>query len=274
MALEDHRIGFVGGGNMAEAIVRGLLAAQRIPPAAIFVSDVRSERLSLFSAIGVNALSDNTRLVGEVDVLVLSVKPQVMYDVLAELKPHIDAETLVISIAAGIKTSSIEGRLNTGIRVVRVMPNTPLLVGKGISALVRGANAASEDMALASEMFSASGEVVLLNDERLMDAVTAVSGSGPAYVFYLAEAMLEVAKAEGLPEDAAEKLVRHTILGAGAMLVSLIPMSPAQMRRQVTSPGGTTEAAVGVLDAAAVKDTFIRAVRRAAQRSRELGGRG
>jgi pyrroline-5-carboxylate reductase len=271
MSLRDHRIGFIGAGNMAEAIVRGLLSAETIPADSIFVSDVRKERLGAFSTLGVIALSDNKRVADEVDILILSVKPQVMADVLTELKPLIDPETLVISIAAGVRTSTIESRLQRDARIVRVMPNTPLLVGKGISALVTGKKASRDDLELVSEIFSSSGEVLLLKDESMMDAVTAVSGSGPAYVFYLAEAMLKAAKAEGLPDDIAEKLVRFTIRGAGEMLTAAGAPSPSDLRRQVTSPNGTTEAAVKIMDSAAVLDTLVRAVRRAAERSRELG---
>jgi len=271
MSLRDHHIGFIGAGNMAEAIVRGLLSADAVPAASICVSDVRKERLSAFSALGVIAFSDNKRVADEVDILVLSVKPQVMSDILAELKSSIDPQTLVISIAAGVRTSAIEAKLQSGVRVIRVMPNTPLLVGKGVSALVAGRKASGDDLELASEIFSSSGEVLLLKDESMMDAVTAVSGSGPAYVFYLAEAMLKAAKDEGLPDDIAQKLVRFTVRGAGEMLTAAGASSPSDLRRQVTSPNGTTEAAVKLMDSAAVFDTLVRAVRRAAERSRELG---
>jgi pyrroline-5-carboxylate reductase len=194
-----------------------------------------------------------------------------MSDILAELRPAIDPQTLVVSIAAGIRTSAIEAKLQSGVRVVRVMPNTPLLVGRGVSALVAGKKATNDDLELVSEIFTSSGEVLVLKDEAMMDAVTAVSGSGPAYVFYLTEAMLKAARDEGLPDDVAQKLVRFTIRGAGEMLITAEAPSPSDLRRQVTSPNGTTEAAVKLMDSAAVFDTLVRAVRRAAERSRELG---
>ncbi|MBN1807556.1 MAG: pyrroline-5-carboxylate reductase [Planctomycetes bacterium] len=270
MRLEDHRIGFVGAGNMAEAMVRGLLASG-MPPSGILVSDVRSARLELFSALGVRSLPQNTRLVLESDVLVLSVKPQVMPDILPELRPHVDPSTLVVSIAAGIRTSIIEKNLPPGTPVVRAMPNTPLLVGKGMSVLVKGACADDDHLALALELFSASGRAFSVDDEDLMDAVTAVSGSGPAYVFYLAEAMLKAAVDEGIPPDSAAELVRTTVLGAGALLDASPSSSPSELRSMVTSPGGTTEAAVKLLDETRTFDTLVNAVRRAALRSRELG---
>ncbi|HHN45991.1 MAG TPA: pyrroline-5-carboxylate reductase [Planctomycetes bacterium] len=270
MPLAEHRIGFVGAGNMAEAIVRGLLAAGAVQADHILVSDVRSDRLDLFAALGVPAFPENLRPASEADILVLSVKPQVMADVLRELSAHVGSDTIVVSIAAGISTGFIEARLGDGARVVRVMPNTPLLVGKGMSALVPGRHASPEDISLVSGIFASCGSTVIIKDETLMDAVTAVSGSGPAYLFYLAEAMLLAAETEGLPAETSDALVRETLAGAGALLAASRGAAPDELRRRVSSPGGTTEAAIKSMDEAGVSAAIMEAVRRAAARSREL----
>ena len=272
MLSEDVVAGFIGAGNMAEAIVKGLVRAGK-PASSIVVSDVRSERLELFSSLGCAAFQSNLQAAQRAEVLVLSVKPQVMPDVLAELKEAVDEETLIVSIAAGVASSTIEAAFDMAVRVVRVMPNTPLLVGMGVSAIVPGKNARPDDADMVGEMFAASGRVVLLKDEALMDAVTAVSGSGPAYVFYLAEAILEAAVKEGLPEEVAEVLVRDTVRGAGELLSKEKEIPPPELRRLVTSPGGTTQAAAEILDEAGAKALWVRAVRRAAERSKELGAR-
>lgn len=270
MLTEDVVAGFIGAGNIAEAVVRGLIRAGK-PPSSIVVSDIRSERLGLFSSLGCAAFQSNLQTAQRAEVLVLSVKPQAMPDVLGELKGTVDEETLLVSIAAGVATGAIEASFDKPVRVVRVMPNTPLLVGKGVSVIVPGRNVRPDDADMVEEMFAASGKVVRTDDEAVMDAVTAVSGSGPAYVFYLAEAMVEAALEEGLPEDLAEILVRETIRGAGELLVKEEQTPPAELRKRVTSPGGTTQAAAEILDGAGAKELWVRAVRRAAERSRELG---
>lgn len=270
MLGEDGSIGFIGAGNMAEAIVRGLLRAGK-PAGSILASDVRSERLELFAALGVTVFRSNLHVATRAEVLVLAVKPQVLSEVLSELAGELDEETLLVSIAAGVPTPHIEAAFERPVRVVRVMPNMPLLVGAGVSAIVAGRHARAEDMALAADIFAASGKVVRLTDERLLDAVTAVSGSGPAYVFYLAEAMHEAALAEGLAADVADLLVRETINGAGQLLRRQPEIPAAELRWRVTSPGGTTQAAIAVLEAAGARELLVRAVRRAAERARELG---
>ena len=260
---------FIGAGNMAEALCRGILSAKLFGAERIVASDPSAARRDLFTReLGVAAMDDNVAAAREAGTVVLAVKPQVMDDVLGPLGPHLGPEKLVISIAAGIRTAQIEAACPDGCRVVRVMPNTPMLVGAGMSALCAGANAAGDELEAAARLFRCAGEVVTV-DEPAIDAVTAVSGSGPAYFFYLVEAMTEAGVAEGLDRPLAEKLAAQTLLGAGRLLAKS-PDGPAELRRRVTSPGGTTEAAISAMGAAGVREALIAAVRRAAERSRDL----
>ena len=268
---EDMVVGFVGAGNMAEAIIRGLIAAGK-PPAELAVSDVRSERLELFSSLGLAAFASNRHLAARAQVLVLAVKPQVMPAVLQELRGEVDEETLLVSIAAGVATAFIEGAFPRPVRVVRVMPNTPLLVGRGVSALVAGRHLRPGDLELAAGIFRASGRVVILEDEALMDAVTAVSGSGPAYVFYLMEAMIDAARQMGMDDEIARRLVVQTVKGAG-MLCEARGCSPEELRAAVTSKGGTTAAALLALTEAKVFQNLVAAIKAAHRRAEELAGR-
>lgn len=267
--LTELRIAFIGAGNMAEALVKGLLRAQ-VPAAHLCVSDVRAERLDYFRAtFGVNAVADNLGAAREADVVVLAVKPQQFGEVLPALA-GVAGRALFVSIAAGIPTARIERALGPRARVVRVMPNTPALVGAGISALCSGAHASPKDVETAEALLRAVGKTVRV-EERLMDAVTAVSGSGPAYIFRVMEAMEAAAIAQGLAPDQARALVVATIVGAGQLAASS-GRAPVELREQVTSKGGTTEAALKVLDARDLVGAFNEAVAAAARRARELAG--
>jgi pyrroline-5-carboxylate reductase len=200
---------------------------------------------------------------------VLAVKPQQIDAVLGPLAAAIGPEgALVISIAAGISTTFLAAALGEKARIVRAMPNTPMLVGQGCTGMCRGPGATDDDLAFARRLFASGGEVFVV-DESAIDAVTAVSGSGPAYFFYLIEAMVAAGVAEGLDEDTALALARQTCTGAAALLAQP-GEKPAALRARVTSPGGTTQAALAILDAAGVADTLIQAVRAAAHRSRQL----
>lgn len=268
--LKQARIVFVGAGNMAEALVKGVLRAGLALPSHVTVTDVQEDRRRCFiESFGVQARASNREAASGADILVLAVKPQQMKDVMAEIRGALPDGALVISIAAGLTTATLEEGLG-GVRVVRVMPNTPALVGAGVSALCPGAHAAAEDVGLAKSLFSAVGTTVEVTEGH-MDAVTAVSGSGPAYVFYIMEAMLAAAARMGLPEDVAKQLVFGTIGGA-SRLVTESGLPPAELRARVTSKGGTTAAALDVMQrrelAGAVIDAMLAAQRRAQELSR------
>lgn len=267
MSFEHLSLAFIGAGNMAEALLRGALAAKLLRPEQVTAADPAPARRELFASLGAKAVADNREAAGAADVLVLAVKPQQLTAVLAELAVPALGK-LVISIVAGAPVKRLSAAL-PGARVIRTMPNTPLLVGMGATALAAGPGATAADVRLARELFEASGLVLQMHDSEL-DAVTAVSGSGPAYLFYLAEAMLEAARAEGLTAGAGRELVVATLRGAAEMLARG-KEPPEELRRRVTSPGGTTQAAVEVLDGGGVRARFVQAVRRAAERSRELG---
>jgi len=264
-------IGFVGGGNMAEALIKGILSAQLYRPEQIYVSDIRADRLEyLARTYGIQPAPSNAELAEKADIVVLSVKPQNMPQALASLQNRLTAEKLVISIAAGTTVATITAALGA-VPVVRVMPNTPALIGQGASALY--ANEQARPMLLkAKSIFEAAGTAVVLEDEQLLDAVTAVSGSGPAYFFLLAELMLDGAQQLGLPEDLARQLILQTAKGSALLAVEADRQgqSLAQLRQRVTSPGGTTEAALKVLHDANLPTLIARALQAARDRSREL----
>jgi len=267
------KIGFVGGGNMAEALIKGITAAGLYKPHDIFVSDIRLERLDfLVKQFGIRKAEDNAVLAAKVNILVLSVKPQNMAEVLQSIKDAVVAAKLVISIAAGVKTADISELLGD-IAIVRVMPNTPALIGEGASALF--ANEMAKPMLeKAKSIFSAVGKTVVIDNEDFIDAVTAVSGSGPAYYFLLMEEMIKTAAQLGLPDDVARSLVLQTAKGASLLAVEANKQgeSPAQLRRKVTSPGGTTEAAMKVFAAKNFSRLVSDALTAARDRSTELSG--
>jgi len=270
MLLQHKTVGFVGAGNMATALIRGILNARLAAPQEIRISDIDAAKIEkLVSGHGVVACANNLDLIGQCDLVVLSVKPQVMNAVLAEIAPAVRADQCFVSIAAGVKLARLEGALGPRARVIRVMPNTPALVGAGAAALARGRAATDNDVALAKAIFEAVGIAIVL-DEKHIDAVTAVSGSGPAYLFFFVEALLVAAEKVGLERDVAQALVKQTILGAARMVVET-GQPPDKLREAVTSPGGTTAAALAVLREAGFGDLVARAVQAAAARSVELG---
>lgn len=264
-------IGFIGSGNMAEALIKGIINAKLYEPENVLISDIRSERLdALTKQYAVTPADDNAALAAKVDCLVLSVKPQNMTEALDSIKPTFKADTLVISIAAGIKTANITAVLGD-VAIVRVMPNTPALIGEGASALFAN-DKAKPQMQKALDIFSAVGVAVVVEDEDLIDAVTAVSGSGPAYYFLLMEEMIKAAVSLGLTEDVAKDLVLQTAKGAALLAVERDKAgeTPAQLRRKVTSPGGTTEAALKVFAECKLPETIAAGITRARDRGREL----
>lgn len=266
--LEGKKIGFFGAGNMAEALCRGLLSAG-VPAKELFASDLAEDRRAYFKKeLGVRTTNDSRKVLARSDIVIFAVKPQNMMELLAILSPA-PAKKLFVSICAGVTTGFIEKQLSSTPRVVRAMPNTPMLVGKGVAGICRGRWATEDDLAVAKEIFGASARLVDV-DEAQMDAVTAVSGSGPAYFFYLVEAMVAGGVKLGLSEGAALVLARETCLGAGALLAESDD-PPEELRRKVTSPGGTTFAAIAKMREAGFKEIVIAAVEAAAARSKDIG---
>jgi pyrroline-5-carboxylate reductase len=271
MSLKNKTIAFLGAGNMGEALIRGLLAGKTVTPSQIVATDVRPERLGeLAKTFGIRTTDDNVKAVTDADIILLAVKPQQMSAVLAPLKSAATAHKLYISIAAGVTTARIEHELGGKARVVRVMPNTPALVGAGAAALSKGVHATDDDLSTAELILGAVGTVVRV-EERYIDAVTALSGSGPAYVFYVTEAMIEGGVAAGLDEALARKLAIQTVFGAAKLMVES-GEDPESLRRKVTSPGGTTEAALKVMSGRKLAEIFAEAIKAAEQHSRELSG--
>jgi pyrroline-5-carboxylate reductase len=262
-------LAFVGAGNMAEAIARGILRAALYRADELGAADPSPQRRALFSSdLQVACGEDSAAAVAGAGAVLLAVKPQMMGAALAQIRSALGAKALVISIAAGITTGYIESQLAPGTRVVRVMPNTPMLVGEGVSGLCKGAHATDDDLLLAERIFAAGGKTARVNEAQ-MNAVTAVSGSGPAYVFYLVEAMAAAGEKLGLSADEAMLMARQTVIGA-ARLMEQSTDAAAELRRKVTSPGGTTQAAIETLQAADFVGVMARAIEAAEQRGRAL----
>jgi len=262
------RIAVLGGGVMGETIAAGLLALEPRPE--VVIAEKRPDRAAELAALHGVALADAATAVAGADVVVLVVKPQDTPGLLAEVGPLIEPGAVVISIAAGIRTSTIEAAVPAGVQVVRAMPNTPARVGLGVTGISAGAGCSPEAVALVGRLLGSVGVVEVVAEE-LQDAVTAVSGSGPAYLFHLAEAMTAAAVRLGLDEATATSMVNQTLLGA-ATLLATAEEPAADLRRKVTSPGGTTAAAVAVLDERGVTDSVVAAITAARDRGRELAG--
>lgn len=269
MAL-SQRIAFVGAGNMAAALIEGLIASRTCAPSQVHASDPRADTLdALVRRHGIVAATGNPDAVRHADVVVLSVKPQAFPAVLPELAPALSHSPLVISIAAGVPLRAIEARLGANTRVVRAMPNTPALAGAGATAIAGGQHATPADLEIAEAIFRSVG-IVTRVDESLMNAVTALSGSGPAYVFLMVEALTEAGVRAGLPEETSAALAAQTVYGAGKLLHESSE-SPATLRRNVTSPGGTTQAGLEQLESGGLREVVARAVLAATARGAELG---
>ena len=264
-----YRLAFIGAGNMAEAIVRAALQQQAVRADELILADPSEQRRQLFADLGVTVTADNGEAIAPSEQVVLAVKPQTLPKVADELGAHLTADHVVISIMAGVRLAKLRQALGDHVRrLVRVMPNTPMLVGRGMSAIALGPDAQAGDDELAMMLLGAGGEAVRV-DESAMDAVTAVSGSGPAYLFYLAEAMESAARELGLG-DQSPKLVAQTLVGA-AHLLQNADDDAATLRQRVASPGGTTEAALSHMDAHQMNQIIVNAIKAAAQRSEELG---
>jgi pyrroline-5-carboxylate reductase len=267
---DARRIALLGAGKMGQAVLAGLLAAgqdpddlvvsERVPAAAAHVS----ERYG----VAVRAASD---AVADADAVVVVVKPNDVFGLLDEIGPHLRAEAVVLSLAVGLTTQALAAHLPVGTPLVRVMPNTPALVGAGMSVISAAAGTSADSLAVARDVMAAVGEVREI-PESLQDAATAVHGSGPAYFFHVVEAMVDAGVMLGLARDLSRDLAVQTIVGAGQMLAQT-GESPGTLREQVTSPGGTTAAALFELDAGGVRAAFARAMRACRDRAEELGRR-
>jgi pyrroline-5-carboxylate reductase len=265
----DKTIGFIGAGNMAEAMIRGLLRGGDFAIAQIAASGPREERMrELRDTYGIYATTDN-KVPAASEIVVLSVKPQILARVLDEVASTISPEALVISIAAGVPVSAIQARLASGTRVVRAMPNTPALVDAAATAIARGEYARESDLEDAKRIFDAIGMTVVL-DESQLDAVTGLSGSGPAYVFLILEALSDAGVKVGLSRRTSQLLAAQTVLGSAKLLLET-GEHPGMLKDMVTSPGGTAITGLHTLEHGGVRTTLMNAVEAATRRSRELG---
>ena len=267
--MESRKIGFIGAGLMAEALADGIIQSGVVPAENIYASDPAGQRRRVFKEkIGERVFSDNLKVTDKADVLVLAVKPQVIPDVAEELSSAVNHRHLVVSIAPGVTLASLEKTLGTD-RLARVMPNTPALVGQGASAFCMGAGATHEDKELVQSILGAVGRCVQVK-ENLMDAATGLSGSGPAYMFMAIEALSDGGVEMGLPRDAATQLAAQTMIGAASMVLNT-RMHPAELKDEVTTPGGTTAAGLHALEKEGLRHALMDAVKAAAERSKELG---
>ncbi len=267
-----YELAIIGAGNMAEAIVHGVLSQNVFRPEQIVAADLVPQRRALFEQqFKIKTVADNLEAARDAHTLLLSVKPQQMQVALAGIGSVIRPEALILSIAAGIGTAYIERHLGPRgrFRVVRAMPNTPMLVGEGMVALARGSCASPSDIDAARNIFESAADVIEVSEDK-MDAVTAVSGSGPAYVFFLVEQMINAAVELGLSPEQASQLAIKTAAGAAKMLTQS-NQSPEALRRKVTSPGGTTQAAITHLESQSWPGIMVDAIKAAEHRGKELG---
>lgn len=276
------KLGFIGAGNMAEALARGLIEKRVFKDSELIASDVDAARRRKFKrALKIEVTTDNLEVLNSSRAVLFAVKPQTIDAVLTELAAADRgaspsgglAARLFVSIAAGVTLGRLENALGGRARVIRVMPNAPAMVGQGMAALVCGRNATRADQAFALKILGAVGDAVVLKDEALLDAVTALSGSGPAYVYLFAKSLADAGVAQGLPAELALRMALKTIRGAEENM-RRSPMTAAELIRIVASPGGTTEAALKQLSADGFSDIVARAIHAAAERSRELGRLG
>ena len=265
----SQKVAFIGGGQMAEALIGGMLSAKLCGPDQIRVADPSAERRDhLKRQFGIHAYGSNHEVAGWGEIAVLAMKPQILGNVLTEIAGEL-AKVLVVSIVAGAPIRRMIEACGEGTRVIRAMPNTPALVREGVTALAIGSGVREGDVASVRQIFEAVGKVVPV-EERLMDAVTGLSGSGPAYVFLAIEALIDGGVKMGLPRDIAGVLAAQTVLGAARMVLET-GQHPACLRDRVTSPGGTTIAGVHRLEQGGVRASLIDAIEAATKRSQELG---
>lgn len=264
-----ERLAVLGGGKMGEALIAGLLASGWRKPQDLVATARRQERVAeLAEHHGIDAMVENAKAVAGADVVVLAVKPQDIEGLLSDISAHVGPDQTILSVVAAIPTSFIEARLGASVPVVRAMPNTPSIVHEGMAGIAAGRHADESHLALARDVLSHVGRVVTV-PESYLDAVTAISGSGPAYFALLAEAMIEAGILLGLAREVSTELVIQTMLGS-AKLLRDEEMHPVELREMVTSPGGTTIRAIRVLEQSGVRAAFLNAIQAAMERSQEL----
>jgi pyrroline-5-carboxylate reductase len=271
MMLKSKKIGFIGSGNMGEALISGLISSGSAPCEHIICSDIREERLKdLKDRFKINVTTDNLEVVSSADIIVYAVKPQIMASVLRETADSLNMSKIVISIAAGVPMAAIESCLNKDLRLIRVMPNVAVSVQEGASAVCAGKHARQEDIELAISIFNSVGRSLFLKENYLMDAVTGLSGSGPAYIALIVDALADAGVKVGLSRRESLFLSIQTVLGASKMLLET-NAHPGELKDLVTSPGGTAIAGLHQLEKGGLRTTLINAVEAATNRSVELG---
>lgn len=273
--METKQIAILGTGSMGKAILSGILAAGTSPADVRVTTKSKASADAIFSNHGVQATSlesnsaANSSAAKDADLVILAVKPNMILETLSEVAAVLKPDCLVVSVAAGITTAAMEEKLSGNEAVVRAMPNTPSVVGLGVTGISKGSNVSAKQLDLAIELFSSVGKVLVV-DESKIDALSTISGSGPAYVFYFAEKLITAAKSLGFSEQEASLMVKETFLGS-ATLLATSSSSPEELRQQVTSPNGTTMQATGRFDAADLERVFIEATEAALARAKELG---
>ncbi len=268
--LRNKTVGFVGTGNMGEALIHGLIHGHLCRPEQIICSDVRPERLKLVrDTYGVRGTSHNSEVVKQSDIVVLSVKPQIMRQVIEEVAKHLDFSKLIISIAAGVPLEAIESCAQRELKLVRVMPNICVSVREGVSAISGGKHILKEELMIAKTIFDSVGKSIFI-EENLLDAVTGLSGSGPAYIFLIIDALADAGVKMGLARHDSLILASQTVLGAAKMLMETRE-HPGRLKDMVTSPGGTAIAGLHTLEGGGLRTTLINAVEVATERSKALG---
>jgi len=268
--LKNKQVGILGTGNMGEALIHGLLHGHLCRPDQIFCSDVRPERLkAIREKYGVKTTSHNTEVVKQSEIIILSVKPQIMKQVVDEITKYLDFSKPIISIAAGVSLDAIESCARKDLKLIRVMPNICVSVREGVSAIAGGKHAQKEDLMMAKTIFDSVGKSIFI-EETLLDAVTGLSGSGPAYIFLIIDALADAGVKVGLSRDDALILASQTVLGAAKMLIET-GEHPGKLKDMVTSPGGTAIAGLHTLEEGGLRTTLINAVEVATQRAKILG---
>ncbi len=269
--LNDKVIAIIGTGNMGEALVSGLIGSGSSTPKNIICTDIRPDKLdAIKSKYKVRTSTNNRKAVAEADIIVYAVKPQIMAATLIETADKLDMSKLVISIAAGVPLAAMESCISKDLRLIRVMPNIAAAVKEAASAIAAGEHATEEDVDLAMEIFNSIGKCIFLKENDLMDAITGLSGSGPAYIFLIVDALADAGVKVGLSRQDSLFLAAQTVLGAAKLLIETRE-HPGQLKDRVTSPGGTAIAGLATLESGGLRTTLINAVEAATIRSRELG---
>jgi pyrroline-5-carboxylate reductase len=269
--LDNKTIGFIGAGNMAETLMGGLINSKQSKPENLICSDIRDARLGeLANQYKIQTTTNNRTVVKTSDIIIYAVKPQIMADVVKETADTLDMSKLIISIAAGVPMAAIGSLLGKDLRLIQAMPNVCVAVNEGATAIAAGAHAKAGDIDMAKAIFNCVGRCIFLKESHLLDAVTGLSGSGPAYIFMMVDALADAGVKMGLSREDAHELSSQTVLGAAKMLLET-KIHPGRLKDMVTSPGGTTIAGLHTLEKGGLRSTLISAVEAATLRSKELG---